>query len=532
MRKVASKRALRRARVAGTVGTVLIAVGSLGGGAMPVSSHPWPQPWGMVHGSAIALAGVAVLVTAWAWLFQLVGTGRRAAEHRVSTRDMAATFLWWAAPLLLASPLFSQDIYSYLAHGSCVRIGLDPYWGGPVDLLGRLNPLARNVPPIWAHSPSPYGPVALGIAAAISAVTQDAVFPAILLHRAVSVLGVLAAGWASMHLARRFGVGGASALWLGLCNPLTLLHLIGGIHNEAILLGFLMVGLEVHCRGLERLRAGTGGWWLLAASAVLISCAGLVKVTGFIGLGFTGMALARELAARRGIEDADRLPRLRDVGSVAGAAVFQALILAATTVAASVGTGIGLGWMTVQGGAAEIRSWLSVTTEIGVIIGTVGDWFGFEITDTAVHISRIVGIAIALMCMALLLWRTYTGRIRAAGGLGVATLILVILFPVVQPWYPLWAILPLAAWTTEPWARMGIAAYSAFLSFLVLPPGTGMIASAVITVYLSALAGFLALAAVWWFSWRMLDDAASTAPEDTPRTMDPPRSGVRLASHE
>ncbi|MDN8975018.1 polyprenol phosphomannose-dependent alpha 1,6 mannosyltransferase MptB, partial [Staphylococcus aureus] len=77
-----------------------------------------------------------------------------------------------------------QDIYSYLANGSIVRQGLDPYSSGPVELLGVEHHLARSVPFIWAHSPSPYGPVALGTAAVISHITGDSIFWGVLAHRA------------------------------------------------------------------------------------------------------------------------------------------------------------------------------------------------------------------------------------------------------------------------------------------------------------------------------------------------------------
>jgi len=43
----------------------------------------------------------------------------------------------------------------------------------------------------------------------------------------------------------------------------------------------------------------------------------------------------------------------------------------------------------------------------------------------------------------------FRGRLHPIGGLGVALGITVLLFPVVQPWYLLWAIIPLAAWATR-----------------------------------------------------------------------------------
>jgi len=44
--------------------------------------------------------------------------------------------------------------------------------------------------------------------------------------------------------------------------------------------------------------------------------------------------------------------------------------------------------------------------------------------------------------------------LHPVGGLGVALGVTVLLFPVVQPWYLLWAIIPLAAWATRPGFRV------------------------------------------------------------------------------
>jgi alpha-1,6-mannosyltransferase len=50
----------------------------------------------------------------------------------------------------------------------------------------------------------------------------------------------------------------------------------------------------------------------------------------------------------------------------------------------------------------------------------------------------------------------FRGRLHPIGGLGVALGLTVLLFPVVQPWYLLWAIIPLAAWATRPGFRMAV----------------------------------------------------------------------------
>lgn len=484
-------------RWTGLVGTMLMGLGGLGGGALPVVGNPYVHlPGGAVMArmlqtsSSLILIGVGLVVAAWVLMAPFVGAG--GAPARVGQAMLLRTFAAWVIPLILTAPLFTQDIYSYLAQGSIVRQGLDPYAAGPVEILGPENHLARSVPFIWAQSPSPYGPVALGISAAISWATSDSIVLGVIAHRLVSLVGIAAAAWGILALARRCGVSPSATLWLGVLNPLTILHLVGGIHNEAILLGFMLVGLELGLRGISRLGHDTAlAAAYLAASGALITCAGLVKVTGFIALGFVGMALARELNGRFG-----------RAGALAVAVVTQTALLVATTLAITAATGIGLGWVTGQGGAASIRSWLSVTTDIAVIGGNIGMLLGLgDHIEAMLLVTRGAGIAVAAAFMVRMLWATYRGTIHPVGALGVATLVLVVLFPVVHPWYPLWAILPLAAWANRLFFRAAVAIYSALFSFLVLPRGLALAPDAVFTIYANAALWFAVIcaAATWWY---------------------------------
>lgn len=64
----------------------------------------------------------------------------------------------WTAPLIIAPPLYSRDVYSYLAQGAVALRGFDPYSRGAavLDL-----PLRGNVAGLWQETPSPYGPLFL-----------------------------------------------------------------------------------------------------------------------------------------------------------------------------------------------------------------------------------------------------------------------------------------------------------------------------------------------------------------------------------
>ena len=215
----------------------------------------------------------------------------------------------------------------------------------------------------------------------------------------------------------------------------------------------------------------------------------MVKVIGFLALGFTGMALARHLRTRpQGQRSGPR--------AIVTSAALHATMLVATAIAVSLVSGIGLGWVTGQGGAAQIRSWLSLTTDIGVAGGFLGMNLGLgDHTDAMLSVTRWAGLTVAAAFALRMLWATYRGTIHPVGGLGVSTFVLVVLFPVVHPWYPLWAVLPLAAWANRFTFRASVAGYSALVSFLVLPRGLRLQAAAVATIYGSAVVGFILLAA-------------------------------------
>lgn len=467
-------------RVVGLIGAVIVAFGGWRGGALP--STVTASDTVVILSNAAVFVGAAILVAAW------LAMGPRAARGDV--RESVTTFLWWSAPLVATAPLFSQDVYSYLAQGAAVNRGLDPFSAGPVTLLGRADPLTQNVPKIWSDSPSPYGPVALGVSAAISVLSGDDVHVAIIMHRLVAIAALLVCAWALAALARRCDIAPASALWLGLLNPLVVLHLVGGMHNEAIMLAFMLAGLELGLRALDS--DAVRSWALFATASALISCAGLVKISGFIALGFTGMALARVMRPRLGI-----------VPAVGAAALFQLAVLWATAVVVAALAHTTNGWLFVQGGAAEIRSWLSMTTEAGIMLGNVGEWLGLgDHTDGLISFTRGLGFAIAVAFMLRMLFETLNGKQHPVRAFGLSTLVLVALLPVVQPWYPLWAIPALAASERRAPVRAGLAVFSAAFCFVVLPLGSSIEPNEVAVVYSAALGAVALITGMAWLWFR------------------------------
>ena len=450
--------ALRRTRLFGATGTVLMAIGALGAGARPVVQDP---TFGVrllnlpsrIQTVSLTMTTTGAVMMALAWLM----LGRFALGDRRMTRSqLDRTLLLWMVPLLVAPPMYSKDVYSYLAQSQIARNGLDPYRVGPAPGLGLDHVFTLSVPSLWRETPAPYGPLFLWIGRGISELTGENIVAAVLCHRIVVLIGVSLIVWATPRLARRCGVAEVSALWLGATNPLLFMHLVAGIHNEALMLGLMLAGTEFALRGIEaterlvprpvRFPHGRAQWaeWtplvMLIIGTILIAMSSQVKLPSLLAIGFVAMALACRWGG-----------------------TFRAFVIAggglsaiAVAVMAIIGwaSGLGFGWLFTLGTANVVRSWMSPPTLLALGTGQVGILLGLGDHTTAVlSLTRAIGVLIITVLVSWLLLAVLRGRLHPVGGLGVALGATVLLFPVVQPWYLLWAIIPLAAWATRPGFR-------------------------------------------------------------------------------
>ncbi|CAM4430612.1 carotene biosynthesis associated membrane protein [Mycobacterium basiliense] len=441
--------ALRRTRLFGATGTVLMGVGALGAGARPVVQDP---TFGVrllnlpsrIQTVSLTMTTTGAVMMALAWLM----LGRFAlGKRRMSRGELDRTLLLWMLPLLVAPPMYSKDVYSYLAQSQIARDGLDPYRVGPASGLGLGHVFTLSVPSLWRETPAPYGPLFLWIGRGISHLTGENIVAAVLFHRLVVLIGVALIVWATPRLAQRCGVAEVSALWLGAANPLLFMHLVAGIHNEALMLGMMLAGAEFALRGLDAPQLLPTSWrvkalaqWeplgMLAAGSILITLSSQVKLPSLLALGFITMALAYRCGGTI-------KALLLAGGAMAGLAV---------SVMAIVGwaSGLGFGWMYTLGTANVVRSWMSPPTLLALGTGQVGILLGLGDHTTAVlSLTRAMGVLIIMVMVSWLLLAVFRGRLHPIGGLGVALGLTVLLFPVVQPWYLLWAIIPLAAWATR-----------------------------------------------------------------------------------
>ncbi|RJO77571.1 hypothetical protein D5S18_07435 [Nocardia panacis] len=444
-----------RIRLFGATGSVLVAIGALGAGAQPVLQDPTQGVRFLslfarapISAMTMCLLGMAMIVAGWLLLGRFL--------DRIDRGSLLAIFGLWAGPLVVAPPLFSQDIYSYLAQGEIFARGLDPYTLGPGPGLGIDNVLTRAVPTIWRDTPAPYGPLFLSLARCISEATGDDILASILLHRVAALLGIALIIWAVPQLARRGGVSESLALWVGVLNPLVLFHLVAGVHNESLMIGLMLAGVAI---ALAALDGGRPFWGLLVGGCALIGLAAMVKIPALAALGFVGLALARYWG--------------RGVWGVFGSVAVTGVVAGVVLLAVSGVSGLGFGWVRTLDTATVVRSWLSPTTALGMGVGFGGVLLGIgDHTTSLLGFTRPLGEAVAGGVSLWMLLSVYRGRISCVGGLGVSLACVVVLFPVMHPWYLLWAIPLLGAWVGGGvWLRW-IVGVSTVFSFLQITSGS------------------------------------------------------------
>jgi alpha-1,6-mannosyltransferase len=514
--------AVRRTRLFGATGTVLMAIGALGAGARPVVQDP---TFGVrllnlpsrIQTVSLTMTTTGAVMMALAWLM----LGRFALGPRRMSRGELDRTLWlWVLPLLAAPPMYSKDVYSYLAQSQICRLGLDPYRVGPATGLGLDHVFTLSVPSLWRETPAPYGPLFLWIGRGISALTGENIVAAVLCHRLVVLIGVGLIVWATPRLARRCGVAEVSALWLGAANPLLIMHLVAGIHNEASMLGLMLAGTEFALRGIDSARPlvprpwpGLRTHWpdwaplcMLLAGAILITLSSQIKLPSLLALGFVAMALAWRWGGN-----------LRAFVLAGGLMAGLALAVMAAVGWAS---RLGFGWIYTLGTANVVRSWMSPPTLIALGTGQVGILLGLGDHTTAVlSLTRGIGVLIIAVMVGWLLIAVLRGRLHPVGGLGVALGGTVLLFPVVQPWYLLWAIIPLAAWATRPGFRIAVIIVTIVIGVFG-PTANGdrfalfQIVDA--TVASTIIVALLIAATHTSLPWRLLPSAKSTGDTATP----------------
>ncbi len=425
---------------------ILAAVGLAGSlltayaGPAAVDRHWWYVP-GVAggHNTAVVLVyiGMGVLCVAWLALGRLVS-----GDETRALRIIAAA---WLVPLALGPALFSRDVYSYLAQGTILHLGDNPYRTAPAALaaLGRGH-LLSAVSPFWRHTTAPYGPLFLGIVSVVVGATGSHLVAGVLVIRAIELGGVVLLAHYVPMLARELGANQARATWLGVMSPLVAFELIAAGHNDVLMVGLLVAGVAVALRGRPVL------------GIAICALAATVKVPALAGAVFIAVAWGRA-----------------ELTWPARARFLAQAVLATVAVlgAVSVVTGLGFSWLTTSLFSTPAKVHLAITpaTALGYTVAALlrdaGANVGFHSVESA---FATVTTAITAVAGVVLLYRTRIPKLALY--LGWLLLIAAAGGPAAWPWYFAWG-LALLAGCPGPQRSLGLALGAAIAVFLIKPNG-------------------------------------------------------------
>jgi alpha-1,6-mannosyltransferase len=398
---------------------------------------PWRAlGWNGADGDA---AGPLFYVGLWLALLLYVGVlaGARGIGPRLAIGSIAGLH----ALFLLAPPLLSQDVFSYISYARLdVLHGLGPYTHSP-------DAVPSDAAFGFAGSKdasSVYGPLFTLITLPLAKLPVATAFWALKAMAALCSLGVVALTWACAVRLGRDPVMPALAVGL---NPLVLVHVVGGAHNDALVVLLWMAAalalLDAQTRAGPRDPHRQRGEPL---AGLLSACAAAVKVSG----GLIGPFLLTGARRRWALV----------VGGVAGLAIALGAGLIAF------GTSAGEAFVRLGQNQDRTSRWsipqraadgLSAVTSIS--------------PGTAVDVTRTVFAVLFVVALVLLLRRAWALRERPGGWIGPAgwaTLGLLVASAWLVPWYVIW-LLPLAALSADGRLLPASIALSAYMLVIAVP---------------------------------------------------------------
>jgi alpha-1,6-mannosyltransferase len=322
-------------------------------------------------------------------------------------------------------PLLSHDVYSYVDYA---RLGalhsLDPYVHPPAAF--PADPAFAHV--TWPHTTSAYGPLFTLATYPLAALPVGVAVYAL---KAISAAAVLALAVLVARLAPARGVDPLRAAAFVALNPLVLVHVVGGPHNDALAILLMMLGVT----GILTARETSAGAALVAAVAI--------KASATVTAPFALLATVKPQPTGR---NPRYLNGFRPVGRLlVGIGVGVALV--------GLGAYIGFGWhwldaFVLAGENQGQTSHMSIPITMARLTGLNPD------------VTRIAALTLfATLVTYLLIW-TYRGNdwLRAAAW---ATTGLLLATAWLLPWYLLWP-LPLTALSRDRPLKLLLLALTAY----------------------------------------------------------------------
>ena len=375
---------------------------------------------------AAVFSVVFLFAAAGAFVFALVQAWRGG----VSLRSVLILGLALHA-LALAVPLFlSRDVYSYAIYGRMLsEHGANPYTAIPAAFAS--DPMYPLVSVDWIDSPSVYGPGFVVVSAAITSVVSSPT-ATVFAFKLVAALASVATMFLVAVAARRVSPERAAfAAALVGWNPAVLFHGVAGGHNDT-LVGLALAG------GVLLILARRDLW---ATAALALGT--LVKVSG--GVPLVAAVAASVLRRPRG----ERLRALALHAAVAVGVALPFVIPFEQTEDPTLGA---LELSTRQGWLAPSRFVMTLVRGAASAIG--GDAAG-GIASLVVRVAFPLAFAVVLVVLFRHLARdpARLDPVLTVATMGWATLIAVLISPLLYPWYVAWLV-PLI-WLLPGRARIG-----------------------------------------------------------------------------
>ena len=429
----------------------------------------------------LGYGGLVLLMRVWLRLVEVLKI-----HPGAPMRSLWWIFAIWAAPMLIAPPMFSRDVFSYAAQGEMTSYHLSPYVLGPFSL--GSSPYVTPVDPLWGNAPAPYGPFFLSLDGTIDRLARHNQLATVIGLRLLEFAAVVFMGWGVSALARCLRRDAGEAFALSALNPIVLITLVDGAHNDALMAALLVWGVVLALRRH------------LVWAVVVCSCAAAVKAPAALGLVFIAWTWLGSRASLR--------QRLRPIALSLG---VTGIVFAGWTWLA----GFGWGWVANLTSNGAVRSWDAPMTALGLTLADTAHVAGYHSLSVTsmLTITRALGLAIALGVTA---WLLVAGERHSwVRSLGLALIVLVILGPVVQPWYFVWGVALLSASYVRR-QHFWILLLSVTGPFAGLPGGrdliTGLFQSNLLLIALAIviLGGVLVVPMGRWTQWSWMPEPSDS----------------------
>lgn len=354
--------------------------------------------------------------------------GMLIAAPRLGRRVVWSAVLALIAGFALAPVLLSHDVYSYVDYARLAVVhGLDPYVHPPA--AAPIDPIYPQVE--WTEATSAYGPLFTLLTYPLAWLPVGA---AVAVLKAAAAGSVLALAWLAARLAPPRGIDPLRTAAFVALNPLVLVHVVGGAHNDGLAMLAAMIGVGAALAARET----AAGAALIAAVAIKASTA---VVAPFALIGALRAATSAPIGRKRTYGD-----RIRPVGRLVFGAAGTAVVLFPLTWLA-----FGWDWLSAFGLAGENQDRTSHMS-LPITLARLMDLDADPIRATA---WALYGLSV----LWLLFWTWRAGDwLRASAW---ATLGLLLATSWLLPWYLVWA-LPLAALSRDRAAQLLTLALTAY----------------------------------------------------------------------